>query len=88
MGVASSGDHISWMFYYDAFLLVQDCSGPFGLVKGGDKGEPQPCLVYSNQLNKAVRVQSGAEHVMILTDKGDILTFGKCPLTRLVCCKL
>ena len=56
---------------------MQDCSGPFGLVKGGSKGEPLPCVVYSNQLNKAVRVRSGAEHVMILTEKGDILTFGK-----------
>ena len=64
---------------------MQDCSGPFGLVKGGSKGELLPCVVYSNQLNKAVRVRSGAEHVMILTEKGDILTFGK---SVLVCCIL
>ena len=80
------GDLILWIFAsQDTFLFVQDCSGPFGLLRGGSKGESLPCIVYSNQLNKAIRVQSGAEHVMILTEKGDILTFGK---RLLMCCVL
>ena len=35
-----------------------------------------PELVYSAPYNKAVKVVSGSDHVMILTDQGDIFTFG------------
>ena len=37
----------------------------------------KPELVYSNNYNVAVKVTSGDNHVMILTEKGDVYTFGK-----------
>ena len=33
--------------------------------------------MYSSSFNKAIKVTSGANHVMILTEQGDIYTFGK-----------
>ncbi len=36
----------------------------------------EPKLVYSNSYNVAVKVTSGDNHVIILTEKGDIYTFG------------
>lgn len=74
MGVASLGDRISQQLSYRS---VQDSSGRFGVAKAGSEGEPLPSLVYCNRRNKAVKVRSGAEHVAFLTEKGDILTFGK-----------
>ncbi len=35
-----------------------------------------PELVYSSSFNKAIKVASGSDHVVILTDQGDVLTFG------------
>ena len=74
MGEASLGDPISKQLSYRS---VQDSSSRFGVAKAGKEGEPLPCVVYSKRQNKAVKVQSGAEHVAILTEKGDVLTFGK-----------
>lgn len=36
-----------------------------------------PVLIYSMQFNRAVKVASGSNHVLILTEQGDIYTFGK-----------
>lgn len=56
-------------------VFLQDSNGPFGLIK---PGEPSllPELVYSSSSNRAVKVVSGSDHVVILTDQGDLLTFG------------
>ena len=54
---------------------MQDSNGPFGLVKPG-LPSPQPELIYSSRVNRAVKVSSGNDHVVILTDQGDLLTFG------------
>ena len=58
------------------FPRVQDSSGAFGLVV--NTSSPTPDLVYSSfSFNKAVKVVSGADHVAILTDEGDVYTLGE-----------
>ena len=37
---------------------------------------PLPELVYSSTSDRAVKIASGNDHVVILTDQGDLLTFG------------
>ena len=37
---------------------------------------PSPELVYSSNYNKAVKIVSGNDHVVILTEQGDVYTFG------------
>lgn len=54
---------------------LQDSNGPFGLTTPGDIS-PLPTVVYESPNNKAVKVASGCHHVVVLTVKGDIFTFG------------
>lgn len=56
-------------------VFLQDSNGPFGLVNPG-LPSPQPVLIYSSRVNRAVKVASGSDHVVILTDQGDLFTFG------------
>ena len=37
---------------------------------------PTPVLVYSSPTNPAIKIASGSNHVVLLTDLGDVLTFG------------
>ena len=54
--------------------MLQDSNGPFGLVKSSPSLSPE--LVYSTTFNKAVKVVSGSDHIVILTEQGDLFTFG------------
>lgn len=55
-------------------LFLQDSNGPFGLVKCNPSLTPE--LVYSSTFNKALKIVSGSDHVVILTEQGDLYTFG------------
>ena len=53
---------------------LQDSNGAFGLTSAGPS--PRPQLVYEQSSNKATKVASGANHVVILTEQQDLYTFG------------
>lgn len=55
-------------------LCLQDSNGPFGLVKCNPSFAPE--LVYTSTFNKALKIVSGSDHVVILTEQGDLYTFG------------
>ena len=59
---------------FTSSFLFQDSNGPFGLVTRVPSSSPE--LVYSAPSNAAVKVVSGSDHVTILTEQGDIFTFG------------
>jgi regulator of chromosome condensation len=54
--------------------IFRDSDGPFGLID--DKPSMKPQVVYSDGSNKVIKVVSGAHHVAMLTEHGDIFTFG------------
>ncbi len=56
-------------------MRVQDSNGPFGLTSPGTPS-PIPVPVYTSPTNKAVKVVSGSDHVVVLTADGDLYSFG------------
>ena len=54
---------------------LQDSNGPFGLVQAGCPS-PTPRLAYSSPTSPAVKIASGNDHVVLLTNTSAILTFG------------
>ena len=54
---------------------MQDSNGPFGLSKPGSTSST-PELLYSSSSNNAIKIVSGSDHVVILTEQGEIYTFG------------
>ena len=54
---------------------MQDSNGPFGLTKPGVP-TPLPEIIYSSTTNRAVKIASGSDHIVILTDQGDLLSLG------------
>lgn len=53
---------------------LQDSNGAFGLT-GADPSQ-RPEVVFNQSSNKAVKIASGANHVVILTAKQELYTFG------------
>ena len=56
-------------------ISLKDSDGPFGLIDSTPSLEPQ--IMYSSTFNKAIKIVSGSDHVAMLTEQGDIYTFGK-----------
>lgn len=67
VALANNGNVYCWGIF-------RDSNGPFGMIDSSPSYTPQ--LVYSSPFNKAIKTASGCDHVVILTEQGDIYTFG------------
>ena len=63
-------------------LFPQDANGPIGLVSG-NKVEKTPVELLPDQT--VVKIDSGTDHLVCLTKKGEIFTLGECALGQLHC---
>ncbi len=54
---------------------MQDSNGPFGLAQPGPPS-PSPIVVYDSPTSRAIKVVSGSDHVVVLTNEGDLFSFG------------
>eukprot|EP00731_Ephydatia_muelleri_P031512 Em0023g19a len=54
--------------------VFRDMNGPFGLI--GTAPSTQPALVYTSPSDRAVKIDSGSDHLVILSEQGCVYTLG------------
>ena len=57
----------------DSFVPFQDANGSMGFTKEGI--QTKPVAIIENHV--IVQIASGSDHLVCLTDKGEIITLGK-----------
>ena len=57
----------------DSFVSFQDANGSMGFTKEGI--QTKPVAIIENHV--IVQIASGSDHLVCLTDKGEIITLGK-----------
>ena len=64
---------LNW-FYFASLVVTQDMNGPFGLIQNTPCAQPE--LVYTSLSERAVKIDSGSDHLVILTELGNVYTLG------------
>ena len=58
------------------YIFIQDANGAIGLTPNGQSNEPIKVYPTLKTHGRAVKITSGNDHVAILTENGEIYTFG------------
>ena len=73
IGISKVTDYAALRVNNDSFVSFQDANGSMGFTKEGI--QTKPVAIIENHV--IVQIASGSDHLVCLTDKGEIITLGK-----------